>query len=78
MLALDYALRPVLASLSARFILPSIYATPDQLSWNLDTGLAIGAPLGVCIARGVEQLSDELFALAPPAPRRAGLSPIAA
>ena len=32
MLVLDYALRPVLASLAARAILPGIYATSEQLS----------------------------------------------
>lgn len=64
MLALDYALRPVLASLSARFILPSIYATSDQLQWNAEQGLRLDAAIGARVARGVEQLSSELFALA--------------
>lgn len=63
MLALDYALRPVLASLAARFILPSIYATSDQLRWHPENGLAIDAAIAVRVARGVEQLSTELFAL---------------
>lgn len=34
MLALDYALRPVLQSLSARHILPGIYATDSQVTWT--------------------------------------------
>ncbi|UOD32774.1 NADPH-dependent FMN reductase [Massilia violaceinigra] len=63
MLVLDYALRPVLASLSARFILPGIYATSDQLRWNAATGLTLDAPIAARVARGVEQLSSELFAL---------------
>ncbi|MDQ1920023.1 NADPH-dependent FMN reductase [Massilia pseudoviolaceinigra] len=63
MLVLDYALRPVLASLSARFILPGIYVTSDQLRWNAATGLTLDAPIAARVARGVEQLSSELFAL---------------
>ncbi|ATQ73965.1 FMN reductase (NADPH) [Massilia violaceinigra] len=63
MLVLDYALRPVLASLSARFILPGIYATSDQLRWSAATGLTLDAPIAARVARGVEQLSSELFAL---------------
>lgn len=63
MLALDYALRPVLAALSARFILPSIYTTSDQLEWIEESGLLLGAPIAARIAQGVEQLSSELNAL---------------
>jgi FMN reductase len=63
MLALDYALRPVLASLSARFILPSIYATSGQLGWQADGSLTLDAPIAARVAAGVEQLSAELFAL---------------
>jgi FMN reductase len=62
MLALDYALRPVLASMAARFILPSIYATSDQLNWNADSGLLLAPPIAVRVAQGVEQLSAELRA----------------
>ena len=65
MLALDYALRPVLASMSARFILPSIYATSDQLGRGLDGSLALAAPIAVRVAQGVEQLASELRAVAP-------------
>ncbi|MDB5754135.1 MAG: ssuE [Massilia sp.] len=65
MLALDYALRPVLASLSARFILPSIYATSDQLRWHAEQGLALDPAVAARVANGVEQLSSELFALPP-------------
>lgn len=63
MLVLDYALRPVLASLAARFILPGIYATSDQLRWHAATGLTLDAPIAARVARGVEQFSTELFAL---------------
>lgn len=64
LLALDYALRPVLASLDARFILPSIYTTSNQLSWHAEQGLSLDAAIAPRIARGIEQLSSELFALA--------------
>ena len=65
MLALDYALRPVLASMSARFILPSIYATSDQLGRGLDGSLTLAAPIAVRVAQGVEQLASELRLVAP-------------
>jgi FMN reductase len=56
MLALDYALRPVLASLAPRHILPSIYATSEQLPWRPEHGLAPAAPIAARIADGIEQL----------------------
>jgi FMN reductase len=65
MLALDYALRPVLASMAARFILPSIYATTDQLRWHAEQGLTLDPAIAPRVAQGVEQLSFELFALPP-------------
>ena len=65
MLALDYALRPVLASMSARFILPSIYATSDQLGRSAEGGLTLAAPIAVRVAQGVEQLVSELRLVAP-------------
>ena len=65
MLALDYALRPVLASMSARFILPSIYATSEQLGRGVDGSLALAAPIAVRVAQGVEQLASELRPVAP-------------
>lgn len=72
MLVLDYALRPVLASMSARFILPGIYATSDQLPWTAEAGLVPHPALADRVTRGVAQLSWELLALRPncPTPRR--------
>ena len=60
MLALDYALRPVLASLGPRHILPSIYATSEQLPWHPGQGLLPAAPIAARIDAGIEQLSAEL------------------
>jgi len=62
MLALDYALRPVLASLAPRHILPSIYATAEQLPWDPDKGLAPVPAIDARIDAGVEQLTHELQA----------------
>ena len=70
LLALDYALRPVLSALAARFILPGIYAASSQLAWHADDGLTLDAPIASRVARGVEQLSSELFALALRRPRQ--------
>jgi FMN reductase len=60
MLALDYALRPVLASLAPRHILPSIYATAEQLPWDPELGLQPVPAIAARIAAGVGQLHDEL------------------
>ena len=62
MLALDYALRPVLASMTARSILPSIYATSDQLGRHPDGSLALAPPIAARVALGIEQLVAELEA----------------
>jgi FMN reductase len=68
MLALDYALRPVLASMAPRSILPSIYATSDQLGRHADGSLSLAPPIAARVALGVEQLARELGALALRAP----------
>ncbi len=60
MLALDYALRPVLASLAPRHILPSIFATSEQLPWDPALGLRPVPAIAARIAAGVAQLHDEL------------------
>lgn len=64
MLALDYALRPVLASLAPRLVLPSIYATSEQLPWHPGHGLQPAPPIAARIDAGVEQLAHELQQLA--------------
>lgn len=63
MLALDYALRPVLSSLGARHVLPSIYATDAQVLWTDEGGLALDAGIAGRIADGVENLSASLLAM---------------
>jgi FMN reductase len=63
MLALDYALRPVLSSLGARHVLPSIYATDAQVLWSEEHGLQLDADIAARIADGVERLAAGLQAL---------------
>lgn len=63
MLALDYALRPVLSSLAARHVLPSIYATDAELVWSDQTGLAIDPAILQRLHTGIENLSASLLAV---------------
>jgi FMN reductase len=63
MLALDYALRPVLSALGAKHVLPSIYATDAQVTWTSDKGLALDPEIEQRVAEGVEHLSANLHAL---------------
>ncbi len=64
MLALDYALRPVLHALEARHVLSSIYATSQQLAWSDDAGLTLDPAVAWRVDAGVEDLSTGLQALA--------------
>ena len=63
MLALDYALRPVLSSLNPKHVLPSIYATEAQVGWSQEQGLVLDAPIAARVEEGVAQLSSSLLAL---------------
>lgn len=63
MLALDYALRPVLSSLGARHVLPSIYATDAQVLWSEEQGLTLDADIAARMADGVERLAAGLLTL---------------
>lgn len=63
MLALDYALRPVLSALGARHVLPSIYATDAQVAWSAEAGLALDPAIAERIAGGVDNLSSSLATL---------------
>ena len=60
MLALDYALRPVLSALSARHVLPSVYATDAQVLWTQAEGLALDVDVARRIGEGVAALSDAM------------------
>ncbi len=63
MLALDYGLRPVLSALDARHVLPSIYATEQQIAWSEKAGLTIDEVIARRVSDGVENLSASLIAL---------------
>jgi FMN reductase len=63
MLALDYALRPVLSALGARHVLPSIYATEAQINWTPEKGLTLDPGIAQRVNEGVEHLSANLHAL---------------
>jgi FMN reductase len=63
MLALDYALRPVLSALGARHVLQSIYATEAQIDWSPEKGLTLDPGIARRVTEGVEHLSANLHAL---------------
>ena len=63
MLALDYALRPVLSALSAKHILPSIFATESQITWSQEHGLTLEPAIAQRVTIGVESLSANILAL---------------
>lgn len=59
MLALDYALRPVLQSLGAKHILPGIYATDGQVALLPEGGYQIEAEVGQRLDEAVDTLINE-------------------
>lgn len=52
-LALDYALRPVLASLYPKQILDSIYAVEHQISYSDETGLSLDPAIEERVSDGI-------------------------
>jgi FMN reductase len=63
LLALDYALRPVLQALEAKQVLASIFATPQQLQWDDDRGLNLAPVIAARVDAGVSALSQSLLPL---------------
>ena len=59
MLALDYALRPVLQSLGAKYILPGIYATDAQVTVNPEGAYVINNEIGARLDQAVNTLITE-------------------
>lgn len=56
MLAIDYALRPVLQALSAELVLSGIYATSAQLKGAGGQGYALEAALAARVQQGIARL----------------------
>lgn len=59
MLALDYALRPVLQSLAARHILPGVYATDSQVTLTPEGAHHLGSEVAARLDEAVEVLLHE-------------------
>ncbi|HZW24631.1 MAG TPA: NADPH-dependent FMN reductase [Gallionella sp.] len=59
-LILDYALRPVLASLAPRQILESIYAVEQQLVWSDEIGLTLDPAIEQRVQAGIDNLTELL------------------
>lgn len=59
MLALDYALRPVLQSLGARHILPGVYATDAQLPRQGNGTYGVHTDIGLRLDEAVHLLASE-------------------
>jgi len=67
MLALDYALRPVLQSLGARSILPGVYATDSQVILLPEGGYHISSDVGARLDEAVLHLAQEHSRITPSA-----------
>lgn len=61
MLALDYALRPVLQSLSAKHILPGIYATDAQVAVTESGAYEVNAEIGLRLDEAVDTLVRDVL-----------------
>jgi FMN reductase len=61
MLALDYALRPVLQSLGAKHILPGIYATDSQVAAHDSGAYEVNAEIGQRLDEAVNTLVREVL-----------------
>lgn len=65
MLALDYALRPVLQSLAARHILPGVYATDSQVTLTPENSHHLSADIAQRLDEAVATLLQETQRHAP-------------
>jgi FMN reductase len=61
MLALDYALRPVLQSLSAKQILPGIYVTDSQVAVTEEGAYQVNADIGQRLDDAVNNLVSDVI-----------------
>ena len=74
MLALDYALRPVLQSLGAKHILPGIYATDAQITSTAQGSYTIGTDIAARLDDAVHTLITET--LRPATTEAAAFAPV--
>lgn len=74
MLALDYALRPVLQSLAARHILPGIYASDAQITSTAQGTYTVGTDIAARLDDAVHTLITE--ALRPTPGQSASFAPV--
>jgi len=65
MLALDYALRPVLQSLGAKHILPGIYATDAQVTVTPEGAYTVGRDIAIRLDDAVNLLVTETLRPSP-------------
>ena len=65
MLALDYALRPVLQSLGAKHILPGIYATDAQVTVTPEGAYSVGRDIAIRLDDAVNALVTETLRPSP-------------
>ncbi|MFC6280675.1 MULTISPECIES: NADPH-dependent FMN reductase [Polaromonas] len=72
MLALDYALRPVLQALSARHILPGVYAVDAQVPQAADKSYSVGPEVAARLDESVGRLLQEGLRM----PATAGFEPV--
>jgi FMN reductase len=77
MLALDYALRPVLQSLSAHHILPGVYATDAQVTLTPEGAYQVHDDLGQRLDEAVQTLAQEALRDRAQASAATGFEPIA-
>jgi FMN reductase len=59
-LAVDYALKPVLSALGAKYVLNGVYAVDEQLSWAADGVLRIDADIQARLEEGIKRLIESL------------------
>jgi FMN reductase len=76
MLALDYALRPVLQSLSARHILPGVYATDAQVALTPEGAYNVGPEITARLDEAVDTLFHEGLHSGHRSPATAGFEPV--
>lgn len=60
LLALDYALKPVLSSLGVRHVVSNIFGTDREVPWSENEGYALNEEIAARLAISVEQLREAL------------------